>query len=133
MSQLYEKITTNVFSDPNVQEDEAGGITIGATFFPVNAIKTKTAIMNKDGSQEYMIPGLLVIDTPGHESFTNLRSRVEGCSKQNTFFYLIIRIDLMCILLDQSIGKPLPMVHPKSRLQSNLVLSSTSSKTGHRR
>jgi len=76
-----------------VQEGEAGGITqqIGATYFPVDAIKTKTAVLNKvcswlsssllfdsaiqDGKQEYKVPGLLVIDTPGHESFTNLRSR----------------------------------------------------------
>ncbi len=61
----------------SVQAREAGGITqhIGASFFPVNVLEQLVGSFLSLVKGEIEIPGLLVIDTPGHEAFTNLRKR----------------------------------------------------------
>src|SRR5712692_646346 len=61
-----------------VQAREAGGITqhIGASFLPTETLKKVCGpLFAKMSGGNHEIPGLLVIDTPGHEIFTNLRAR----------------------------------------------------------
>jgi len=58
----------------SVVKTEVGAITqhIGATMVPIDAIRMMSGAMEKLSTN---IPGLLFIDTPGHQAFTTLRAR----------------------------------------------------------
>jgi translation initiation factor 5B len=61
----------------SVQAREVGGITqhIGASFFPVQTLDQLVGSLLSRVKGEIEIPGLLIVDTPGHEAFANLRRR----------------------------------------------------------
>jgi translation initiation factor 5B len=61
----------------SVQAREAGGITqhIGASSFPPETLRQLISPLLPSLKGAIELPGLLIIDTPGHEAFTNLRRR----------------------------------------------------------
>ncbi len=81
-----------------IVSQEAGAITqhIGATEVPIEVVKEMAGELTKKYGFELKIPGLLFIDTPGHQAFSNLRKRggsiadlavltvdtIKGCEQQ---------------------------------------------------
>ncbi|MCW4052751.1 MAG: translation initiation factor IF-2 [Candidatus Bathyarchaeota archaeon] len=66
----------------SVQAREVGGITqhIGASYFPLDTLIDICGPLLERQESRVKIPGLLVIDTPGHEAFANLRKRGGGAA-----------------------------------------------------
>ncbi|MBM5805395.1 MAG: translation initiation factor IF-2 [Candidatus Verstraetearchaeota archaeon] len=60
-----------------VMSREVGAMTqhIGASFLPISTVENYCSTVIKGFQSKTSLPGILVIDTPGHEVFSNLRVR----------------------------------------------------------
>ena len=64
---MLERQLLDCIRRSNVQGGEAGGVTqqIGATYLPIENIRERSSLK---AEATIKVPGLLVIDTPGHQS-----------------------------------------------------------------
>ncbi len=84
----------------SIKEAEAGGITqqIWATYSKKKTLLAQTARLNETEEFKLTLPGMLVIDTPGHKLFTNL------CLRGSLLFNVaVLVVDLMHGLEQQTI------------------------------
>lgn len=95
-----------------VQKHEAKGLTqhIGASHFPIDSIyeiikdiAKEQDMEKKELKKKLRVPGLLFIDTPGHEAFMNLRERGSSIS------------DLAILVIDVNSG-PQPQTYESLQL-----------------
>ena len=69
---------TNCFQDSTKKIQESGGITQsnGSYFVDINDIvDISSGIKNQFQVKETILPGLIIIDTPGHSAFSTLRQQ----------------------------------------------------------
>ena len=87
--------------ETNVMDREAGGITqeIGVTQIPLSVLTDSIAKMSfKSDAFKFESPGLIFIDTPGHESFGSIRERGGGVAD-----LAILVVDIKDGLMPQTI------------------------------
>lgn len=67
----------DLIRNTEIQNNEVGGITqsIGSSFVPIEHVRSLTRTIKGKLSVPHNIPGLLIIDTPGHCAFNNMRDR----------------------------------------------------------
>ena len=67
----------DMIRNTSLQEKEAGGITqsIGSSFVNIKDISKITENIKGKYAVKHQIPGFLIVDTPGHQAFSNLRER----------------------------------------------------------